>query len=342
MTYIQIQNVSKRYDQTKAVIDLDLTIPKSAITVLLGHSGCGKTTTLRLMAGLEKPDAGDIWIGDQHVSGKQVWVSATHRQIGMVFQDYALFPHLTVAQNIEFGISGMKSGKRKDRIADLLALVGLSGMEDRYPHQLSGGQQQRVALARALAPSPDVLLLDEPFSNLDASLRQAMREEVRRILHEAQVTTVFVTHDQEEALRLADELVIMDEGQVLQSGPPEDVYKYPKSLKVAQFLAKVNVLQGEANQGVVNTSIGSLSLHNPRLVGAVEIVLHPEAISLTADPEGDLLVEDVSYFGFYQLVTLKLLDGATLQARTWSHADINVGDRVVASVNAPVVAFSKK
>ncbi|MEM7538769.1 MAG: ABC transporter ATP-binding protein, partial [Chloroflexota bacterium] len=240
MTVIRLQHVNKNYGQTHAVIDLDLIIPQSAIAVLLGHSGCGKTTTLRLIAGLEKPDTGDIWIGEQQVSGSHVWVSATNRQIGMVFQDYALFPHLTVAQNIGFGIPNLKAAARRMRIADLLDLVGLMGMEDRYPHQLSGGQQQRVALARALAPSPNVMLLDEPFSNLDASLRQAMREEVRSILHEAEVTTVFVTHDQEEALRLADELVVMKNGRVLQSGAPEYVYRYPTSLEVAQFLGEVN------------------------------------------------------------------------------------------------------
>ncbi len=342
MTFIRIQNVSKNYDQTRAVIDLDLDIPRSAITVLLGRSGCGKTTTLRLVAGLEKPDAGNIWIGAQQVSGGQVWVSATQRQIGMVFQDYALFPHLTVAQNIEFGLSGLTAADRKNRIATLLDLVGLMGMEDRYPHQLSGGQQQRVALARALAPSPDVILLDEPFSNLDASLRRTMREEVRSILHEAKVTTVFVTHDQEEALRLADELVIMDAGRVLQGGPPETVYRYPTSLQVAQFLAKVNVLPGEATQGIVETSLGSLPLHNPDLVGAVEVVLFPETLSLTPDPQSATIVDRVSYFGFHQLVTLRIENGQTLQARTWSHANLAVGDRVRATVDTPVVAFAKK
>lgn len=342
MTFIRLQNVNKSYGQTRAVINLDLTIPKSAITVLLGHSGCGKTTTLRLVAGLEKPDSGDIWIGQQQVSGHRVWVSATQRQIGMVFQDYALFPHLTVAQNIEFGIPKLKAANRNKRSAELLDLVGLMGMQARYPHQLSGGQQQRVALARALAPSPDVILLDEPFSNLDASLRQTMREEMRKILHEAEVTTVFVTHDQEEALRLADELVVMDGGRVLQSGAPEQVYRYPTTLQVAQFLAKVNVLPGEAKQGMVTTPLGRLPLHNPHLVGAVEVVLHPEAISLTPTPQGATLIDSISYFGFHQLVTLRLQNGQTLQARTWSHANITVGDSVHATVDTPVVAFTKE
>lgn len=342
MSFIRLQNVSKNYGQTRAVIDLDLTIPKSTIAVLLGHSGCGKTTTLRLVAGLEKPDSGDIWIGEQQVSGSHAWVSATKRQIGMVFQDYALFPHLTVAQNIGFGLSDVKATGRKNRIANLLDLVGLMGMEERYPHQLSGGQQQRVALARALAPSPNVLLLDEPFSNLDASLRQSMREEVRDILKEAEVTTVFVTHDQEEALRLADKLVIMDGGQVLQSGAPEDLYRYPASLQVAQFLAKVNVLPGEAKQGMVETPLGSLRLHDPDLVGAVDVVLFPEAITLAPDPQGATLVDRMSYFGFHQLVTLRLENGKTLEARTWSHTDIAVGDNVHAIVDTSVVAFAKK
>ncbi len=342
MTFIRFLNVSKSYDRTMAVTDLDLTISKSAITVLLGRSGCGKSTTLRLIAGLERPDSGAIWIGDQQVSGSQVWVSATQRQIGMVFQDYALFPHLTVAQNIGFGLFDLTAAERNERIANMLDLVGLIGMEARYPHQLSGGQQQRVALARALAPAPNVILLDEPFSNLDASLRQSMREEVRNILNEAEVTTVFVTHDQEEALRLADELIIMDNGRVLQCGTPEDVYRYPASLQIAQFLAEVNVLPGEAEHGVVETVLGSSPLQNPDIIGEVEVVVFPETISLTPDSQSAIIVDRVSYFGFHQLVILKLENGKTLQARTWSHANISVGDRVRVTIDTPVVAFARK
>jgi iron(III) transport system ATP-binding protein len=342
MTFIRIQQVNKNYGETRAVRELNLALRKSAITVLLGRSGCGKTTALRLIAGLEKPDSGSIWIGDRQVSGDQVWVSATQRQIGMVFQDYALFPHLTIAQNISFGISAMKTAERRERVVNLLALVGLTGVEERYPHQLSGGQQQRVALARALAPSPQVMLLDEPFSNLDASLRQTMREEVRAILHKAGVTTVFVTHDQEEALRLADELVIMDEGRALQCGPPETVYRYPASLRIARFLAQVNVLPGEAGQGVVETPLGRLPLHDPRLTGPVEVVLFPETISLTPDPQSDAWVEQISYFGFHQMLTLRLTNGATLQARAWSHTQLAIGDRVRVTVDTAVVAFAQK
>lgn len=341
MSFIRLQNVNKRYENTRAVIDLNLEIPKSAITVLLGHSGCGKTTTMRLIAGLERPESGKIWIGDQQVSGGGKWVSATQRHIGMVFQDYALFPHLTIAQNIAFGIPEQKSAQRKKRVADLLDMVGLAGIEARFPHQLSGGQQQRVALARALAPAPKVMLLDEPFSNLDASLRQTMREEVRTILHEAEVTTVFVTHDQEEALRLADELVVMDEGHVLQNGEPEDVYQYPASLQVAHFLAKVNVMEGVAGDGVVETPIGRMQLHTHALRGPVDVVLHPEAIQLTRTPDATAVIEQISYFGFHQLATVRLANGNTLQVRTWAYTSIDVGDRVELTVDRRVVAFAK-
>lgn len=340
MTLIRLRNINKNYGETRAVIDLDLDLPSSAITVLLGPSGCGKTTTLRLVAGLEKPNSGDIWIGDQQVSGDGTWVSATKRRIGMVFQDYALFPHLTVGQNVAFGIPKLGGAKRKQRIGEMLELVGLSGLESRFPHQLSGGQQQRIALARALAPAPSVMLLDEPFSNLDASLRQSMREEMRSILHEAEVTTVFVTHDQEEALRLADELVVMEGGRLQQQGPPERVYRYPTSLSVAQFLAKVNVLAGQASDGVVETALGRLPLHDKTVVGSAEVVLLPETIQLTADEQGSATVEQLSYFGFHQLVSVRLADGTPLQARTWSHKTIAVGDRVNCAVDGPVVAFA--
>jgi iron(III) transport system ATP-binding protein len=340
MTFIRLEEVSKYYGHTRAVADMSLTIPKSKFTVLLGRSGCGKTTTLRLIAGLEKPDSGNIWIGEQQVSGSQVWVPTTRRQVGMVFQDYALFPHLNVAQNVAFGLTDLTSAKRKRRIADMLDLVGLMGMEERYPHQLSGGQQQRVALARALAPSPDVVLMDEPFSNLDEALRQSMREEVRSILQQAQATTIFVTHDQEEALRLADKLVVMEGGRMLQHGPPEDVYRWPVNHQVARFLGEVNILAGHAEGGIVQTALGRLQLHNPDTEGAVDVILRPEAITLTPDPRGALCIESILYFGFHQLVTLRLENGSTLHARTWSHAQLAAGERVRATVNAPVAAIA--
>lgn len=342
MTVIRIENVSKRYEQTRAVQDVSLEVNKSTFTVLLGRSGCGKTTTLRLVAGLEKPDSGDIWIGDQQVSGAQIWIPATQRQIGMVFQDYALFPHMDVAQNVSFGLPNATAAERRSRVADMLDLVGLIGLEDRFPHQLSGGQQQRVALARALAPAPDVILLDEPFSNLDASLRHTMREEVRNILQEAQATTIFVTHDQEEALRLADDLVVMENGHVLQHGPSEDVYRFPANLQVAQFLGEVNILHGAAASGSVETPIGTLPLITSNISGSVEVVVRPEAITVAPDPTGPLVVKAIRYFGFYYLVTLSSNAGDHLVARTWTRDNLSVGDHVKAFVESPVVAFPQE
>lgn len=342
MSSIRIRRLSKHYGQIQALLDMNADLPQHTVTVLLGPSGCGKTTTLRLIAGLEKPDSGEIWIGEQQVSGVQVWVPASQRNLGMVFQDYALFPHLTVAQNVAFGLTNSSAAERKPRIATLLDLVGLIGMEHRYPHQLSGGQQQRAALARALAPSPELLLLDEPFSNLDASLRQTMREEVSRILREAEITTIFVTHDQEEALRLADQLLIMSEGRVLQSGSPEDIYRYPNSPQVAQFLTEANLLPGEAEDGHVETALGSLKLHDPQIQGPVDVVLLPEAVSLIPDAHSPIRIEALSFFGFHQLVTLRLENGATLEARAWAHTALALGDRVRLNIESPVVAFARK
>ncbi len=341
MTVIRIQNISKSYGQAQAVKNISLTIDESTFTVLLGRSGCGKTTTLRLVAGLEKPDCGSIWIGADQVSGDNIWVPATQRQVGLVFQDYALFPHLSVAQNVAFGLNNLSSANRKPRLADMLDLVGLTGMEDRFPHQLSGGQQQRVALARALAPTPDVILLDEPFSNLDASLRQTMREEVRDILREAKATTIFVTHDQEEALRLADKLVVMEDGQVVQHGAPEDVYQHPTDLRVARFLGEVNIITGEAHSDEVLTDIGYLSLISKHITGPVDVVLRPEVIHMTPNPDSPHIIDSIRYFGFHHLVRLRLSSGTMLQVRTWSHDQFSIGQAVEVTVDTPVVAFPK-
>ncbi len=342
MTFIRIEHTSKSYGQTLAVDEVSLAIPRSTITVLLGRSGCGKTTILRLIAGLEKPDSGEIWIGSQQVSSGQAWVPATQRRVGMVFQDYALFPHLTVADNVAFGLTEMKPTARTPRVADLLDLVGLTGFEARYPHQLSGGQQQRVALARALAPAPDVVLLDEPFSNLDAALRQTLREEVRSILHEADVTTIFVTHDQEEALRLADELVVLEDGRVLQHGPPENVYRYPANLNVARFLGEVNIIPGDARSGTAQTALGPVPLNDSTLAGPVAVVLRPETMTLYPDLQSPILVQQVNYFGFHYLVVLQLEDGQTVQARTWAHTRLKAGTRVQVTVTEPTAAFPRE
>ena len=340
MSIIELKNVSKAYQGCQAVRNVSLTVDQGDLLVLLGHSGCGKTTTLRLLAGLETPDTGEIWLNGAKVAGAGAWMPPEARGVGMVFQDYALFPHLTIAANIAFPLNKWNASARKARVEEMLDLVGLRGLGDRYPHQLSGGQQQRVALARALAPQPSVVLLDEPFSNLDAALRQEMREEVRRILKFAQTTAVFVTHDQEEALSLADQVAIMSGGRLLQVGTPHEVYLTPASRAVAEFLGDVNFVPGVANGDGVECPLGTLTLSEP-VHGAVDVMVRPETITLRPDVQGSAFVTDVRFFGHDQLVSVCLEGQHELRVRTWPRPDLRPGARVSVDVNSPVLAYSR-
>jgi iron(III) transport system ATP-binding protein len=244
----------------------------------------------------------------------------------MVFQEYALFPHLTVAENIAFGLP--KGSNRQKRVAEVLALVGLANLQSRMPHELSGGQQQRVALARALAPNPALILLDEPFSNLDAGLRGQVRAEVRRILRQAQATVIFVTHDQEEALNLADEVAVMLNGQIVQTDVPQRLYQHPVSRQVATFVGEANFLTGQVRAGRVTCEIGEFEV-NTALSGPVEIMLRPEDIGLDASENGRATVLDRQYFGHDQLVHIRLESGLRLSSRLLSSAgDFEAGQRV--------------
>ncbi|UCH27954.1 MAG: ABC transporter ATP-binding protein [Trueperaceae bacterium] len=275
--------VSKSYQDPKhpAVADFTLDIEEGEVVALLGPSGCGKTTLLRLIAGFEVPNEGQVYVSGREVVGPNVWVSPEHRKIGFVFQDYALFPHLTVLQNVAFGLSARQRDQRIRRAKEVLDLVGLTIFSRRYPHQLSGGQQQRVALARALAPEPDVILLDEPFSNLDAALRGSTREEVRRILKRTGTTTVLVTHDQEEAMTFADRLVVMRAGRLEQLGAPEEAYLRPRTAFVANFLGTTNLVRGEANGTFAHTILGALKLSEPAQ-GSVLLSVRPENLRFDA------------------------------------------------------------
>jgi iron(III) transport system ATP-binding protein len=244
---IRLQGLTKRYGEFAAVEDLSLDVAPGELVALLGPSGCGKTTTLRLVAGFLTPEAGEIWVADRRVSSASSVVPPERRRMAMIFQSYALWPHMTVAHNIAYGLRfkpELSRSERDRRVAGILKAVQLGGLEGRYPGELSGGQQQRVAVARALVVEPEILLLDEPLSNLDANLREEMRFEIRR-LHEAfTITTLYVTHDQAEAMVISDRVAVLERGRVAQVGTPEDLFRRPRSRFVAEFVGKTNLVEG--------------------------------------------------------------------------------------------------
>jgi iron(III) transport system ATP-binding protein len=335
---VRLSGVSRSYGPVRAVRELDLEVRKGEILAFLGPSGCGKTTTLRLIAGFESPDSGTVEVGGRKVAGPGLAVPPEKRRVGMVFQDYALFPHLSVEQNVAYGLPGGK--KRQGRIEEVLALAHLEGLGDRMPHELSGGQQQRVALARALAPEPAVVLLDEPFSNLDASLRVRVRSEMREILRDAGATAVFVTHDQEEALSLADEVAVMMDGMVVQSAPPETLYHQPATRQVASFVGEANFLPGVAENGHVSCALGDIPILGDG-EGEVEVMLRPEALVLRALPNGQATVEDREFYGHDQLLKLRLDSGGTLRARLVGGPGFGPGERVAVDVWGSAVVFRR-
>ncbi len=258
---ISLRGVRKRFwpGPVEAVSDVSLEVREGEILTLLGPSGCGKTTTLRLIAGFEVPDEGTVEVGSRVVAGGDRWVPPEQRGVGMVFQDYALFPHLTVEENVLFGLNRIPRREGRERTRQVLKTLDLTPLLRRYPHELSGGQQQRVALARAIAPEPVVVLMDEPFSNLDAHLRESVRDEVVGTLRKAGVTCIFVSHDQRDALAISDRVAVMNRGRIEQVGTPWEIYKHPESVFVATFVGRTNLLQGfvKNDHGCVQTDCGA-------------------------------------------------------------------------------------
>jgi len=339
--------ISKSFGISRVLEDLDLEVPDGAVVTVLGESGSGKTTLLRLIAGFERPDSGTILIDDEIVDSTRQFVPPERRRIGYVAQEGNLFPHLTVAKNIAFGLTGDE--RKKGRVEELLSLVGLGDLGKRYPHQLSGGQQQRVALARALAPHPKVVLLDEPFSSLDASLRSSLRFDVMQILREQRATTVFVTHDQAEALSVADLVGIINCGRILQFTTPETLYTRPVDPTTARFLGEANIVAGTASHGVVNTQFGELSLANGNssLTGSAVVLVRPEQISVRplADEryEPGRAIGRVVHREYYGHDCVVLVDVGSgkfpLRVRCPGSSPVEVGDEVVMSARGDVVAW---
>ncbi|HUG32794.1 MAG TPA: ABC transporter ATP-binding protein [Acidimicrobiia bacterium] len=323
---IRARHVDKRFGDVMALDGFNLDVHTGHVMTLLGPSGSGKTTALRLVAGFDRPDQGSIEVGGIVVSDDATFVPPEKRQVGMVFQDYALFPHLTVARNVGYGVA---KGVRKPRIAEILELVGLTGKEDRLPHELSGGEQQRVALARALAPGPSVILLDEPFSNLDAALRTRVRTEVADILRTAGTTAVFVTHDQEEALSTSDFVAVMRAGKVVQAARPNDLYHDPIDEWVAAFLGDADFFGGYAESGRVTTPVG---VFPTELSGSVRVMVRPESVILSPNESGSAVVRQRQFFGHDQLVTVTLGEGQQIRARLGPTPYLEPGDQVSVAV----------
>jgi sulfate/thiosulfate transport system ATP-binding protein len=313
-TPIVVDNISKRFGSFEAVRDVTFTAPAGAITALLGPSGSGKSTVLRMIAGLEEPNVGRIFMGDEELTVKSV----QERQVGFVFQHYALFRHMSVRDNVAFGLRVRKETKqtREDRVEELLDLVQLTPFAERYPDQLSGGQRQRVALARALAPQPQVLLLDEPFGALDAKVRQDLRRWLDELHRELGVTSLLVTHDQEEALELANQIVVMHEGKVEQVGSPGEIYDEPATPFVAGFVGAANVLHGEVVDGHVH--LGSIRIPGAAHLdegSAAAAFVRPHDVVVTDDDGGTVaVVERVASLGWLSRVSLRLPGGETLVA----------------------------
>jgi putative spermidine/putrescine transport system ATP-binding protein len=312
---VRLQGVSKAFDKVRAVDRIDLSIAPGEFFALLGPSGCGKTTTLRIVAGFEVPDEGRIHVGDADITD----VPVHRRNMGMIFQSYALFPHRTVAENVAFGLRmrGLGRAEMKERVARALAQVELAGYEDRRPAQLSGGQQQRVALARAIVIRPLVLLCDEPLGALDRKLRQSMQFELKRLQKELGVTLIFVTHDQEEAMAMADRIAVMNAGRIDQVGTPAEIYNTPRTQFVADFIGEINLFAGEWRDGVFRLGDRSLPADGAKRSGRGVIAVRPERLRFVA-PAASVFagrIESVNFLGGHVVYRIQTADGRKLLLR---------------------------
>ena len=328
---LECTGVSKSFDDVAALDEFSIQLPQGRILALLGPSGCGKTTALRLIAGFDDPDSGSITVAFSPVYDESVSVPPDKRRVGMVFQEGALFPHLTVEQNIAYGLS--REDNRSERVAEVVQLTGLEGLTQRMPYELSGGQQQRVALARALAPRPELLLLDEPFSNLDPGLREQVRRDVMSILRDSGMTAVFVTHDQEEAMYVGDTIAVMNRGRIEQQGTPEEIFHRPRSKFVAEFIGMVDFVPAQWEGNTFSTAIGATQWPSlPTFDGVLEAMVRPDCVECHPSEEGNGVIVEREFRGAFYLYRVALNAGSTVRCLL-SHTDeYQEGTRVAVQV----------
>ena len=333
---IRTRSVSKFYYEEQVLSDFNLDVWKGSITGILGSSGSGKTTALRLIAGFDRPDAGIIEMKNEVIVSDEIWLPPERRNIGMVFQDYALFPHLTVEKNIAFGLG--KNDLEKGRLKEVIDMCNLSGLINKFPQELSGGQQQRVALARALAPNPEVILLDEPFTSLDAQMARVLRDEVVELLKNTETTAIIVTHDQEEALSVCDVVSVLEKGKIIQSSTPQEIYLNPVNKTVANSVGDPNILKGFSIDGRVETSLGTfVSAYE----GALDVSIRPECIELNLDSEGSYIVKECTFYGHDQVISFQNSKGEVFRARSLPNTIYEAGDKVNIEISE-VTTFPSK
>jgi iron(III) transport system ATP-binding protein len=346
MPLIILDGVTKRYQpgDPPAVDGLSLSVEPGEILALLGPSGCGKTTTLRLIIGFEAPDAGRIEVAGRVVADARQFVPPESRGIGMVFQDYALFPHLTVAQNIAFGIRKLSAEERTRRTQRALQITEMEDLADRYPHELSGGQQQRVALARAMAPGYEAVLLDEPLSNLDADLRAQLRGQLRRVLKKTQKTAILVTHDQDEAFQIADRVGVLNQGRLEQVGTPEEIYQAPASRFVADFVGAADFIPGTVLREGIRTDLGLFVNPNGIPIGSqVDVMIRPDEVTIAPDPDGPAVVTERLYLGADKVYTLRLASEIHIRSNQHATPNLPIGARVSVNISpSHVVTFASE
>lgn len=327
--------LSRHFDDTAAVDQIDLQVERGQILTVLGPSGCGKTTLLRLIAGFEAPDAGQVKIDGRLVASPGYLVPPEQRRVGMVFQEHALFPHLTVSENIAFGLFNWNGEERQSRLKHLMNLVGLKGKGDRFPHELSGGESQRVALARALAPEPSVVLMDEPFSNLDADRRIRIRDQVRFILKQTATTVIFVTHDQEEALFMGDRLAVMRNGRLEQVDHAEEIFRAPASGFVAEFLGQAEFLPATVVEGGLETELGVIEQPVEANLGTVlEVAFRADDLTFEPDPQGNAMVLARYFQGAVTTYRLRLGSGRIVHSLQPHYLEYGPGTQVRARLDA--------